>query len=86
MRLTLITLRGGTVWDDAPPPGTEAAVARHLPTGRPVAAYRGAAANRVAADILRDLLALPPAPQLIIFMSHLQVIERREGSQIVILA
>lgn len=86
MRLTLITLRGGTVWDEEPPPGLEEAVARHLPAGRTVATYRGEVANRVATAILRDALALPPTPKLMVFMSHLQVIEHREGSQIVILA
>ena len=85
MRLTLTTVRGGTVWDEEPPAGTEAIFARHLPDGKPVAIYQNEAANRVAAAILHDLLALPPAPKLFVLMTNLQTIEHRENSRIVIL-
>ena len=44
MRLTLTTLRGGTVWDEEPPPGTEEFIARHIPAGRALATYTGEAA------------------------------------------
>lgn len=85
MRVTLSTLRGGTVWDDAPPQGTEESFARHVPAGKPVIAFTGEAANRVATLILRDLMERPPSPQLMVLMVNLQTIERREGSTIVIL-
>lgn len=85
MRLTLSTLRGGTVWDEAPPPGTEEAFARHIPVGRPLVSFSGEAANRVATLILRDLMDLPPSPKLMVLMVNLQTIERREGSRILIL-
>ena len=85
MRLTLSTLRRGTVWDEEPPPGTEEFIARHLPKDRPLAAYSGEAASRVAGVILRDIMALPPAPKLMVLMAHLQTIERREGSRVIIL-
>ncbi len=85
MRLTLSTLRGGTVWDDPPPPGTEECFTRHIPAGKPLVAFTGEAANRVATLILRDLMEMPPSPKLIVLMVNLQTIERREGSRIVIL-
>ncbi|MFN8516504.1 MAG: hypothetical protein U0232_11035 [Thermomicrobiales bacterium] len=85
MRLTLSTLRGGTVWDEAPPPGTEDIFARHLPAGKPLIAFTNEAANRVATLILRDLQELPPSPRLMVLMVNLQTIERREGSRILIL-
>lgn len=85
MRVTLTTIRGGTVWDEEPPAGTEGAFARQIPDGRAVAVYEGEAASKVAAAILRELLALPPAPKLMVLMSNLQTIEHRESSRIVIL-
>ncbi len=85
MRLTLSTLRGGTVWDEAPPPGTEEFFARHLPAGKPLVAFANEAANRVATLILRDLIDLPPSPKLMALMVNLQTIERREGSRLIIL-
>lgn len=85
MRLTLTTLRGGTVWDEAPPPEAEACIARQLPAGKPVAIYQGEGASRVAGAILRDLLTLPPSPKLLMLMTHLQTIEHREKSRMVIL-
>ena len=85
MRLTLSTLRGGTVWDDVPPPGTEECFARHIPAGKPLVAFTGEAANRAATLILRDLMELSPSPSLMVLMVNLQTIERREGSRIVIL-
>jgi hypothetical protein len=85
MRLTLSTLRGGTVWDEAPPPGTEEFFARHLPAGKPLVAFTGEAANRVATLILRDLMDLSPSPRLMVLMVNLQTIQRREGSRILIL-
>jgi hypothetical protein len=85
MRLTLSTLRGGTVWDEAPPPGTEEFFARHIPIGKPLATFAGEAANRVATLILRDLMDLPPSPKLMALMVNLQTIERREGSRMIIL-
>lgn len=85
MHLTLSTLRGGTVWDDTPPPGTEECFARHLPAGKPLVAFTGEAANRVATLILRDLMDQPPSPKLMVLMVNLQTIERREGSRVVIL-
>ena len=85
MRLTLTTLRGGTVWDEAPPAGTEEIVARQLPVGKPLAVFEGERASRVAGALLRELLALPPSPQLMVLMTHLQTIEHREKSRVVIL-
>ena len=85
MRLTLTTLRGGTVWDEAPPEEAVEIIARQIPAERPLALYEGEAASRVAAAILRDLLALPPSPKLMVLMTHLQTIEHREKSRIVIL-
>ena len=85
MHLTLSTLRGGTVWDDPLPPGTEEFFARHIPAGKPLVAFSGEAANRVATLILRDLKELPPSPKLMVLMVNLQTIERREGSKILIL-
>lgn len=85
MRLTLTTLRGGTVWDEAPPEETEAIVARQIPAGKPLAIYAGEAANRAASAMLKELLALPPSPRLMVLLSNLQTIARREGSRIVIL-
>ncbi|MDP9373840.1 MAG: hypothetical protein M3Q65_15580 [Chloroflexota bacterium] len=85
MRLTLTTLRGGTVWDEEAPEGAAEIIARHIPGGRPLAVFHGEAASRVAGAILRDLLALPPSPKLMVLMTHLQTIERREQSRIVIL-
>lgn len=85
MRLTLTTLRGGTVWDEAPPEGAAEIVARQLPAGKPVAIYQGEAASRAAGALLRDLLALPPSPKLVTLMTHLQTIEHREKSRMVIL-
>jgi hypothetical protein len=85
MRLTLTTLRGGTVWDEEPPPGTEEFIARHIPAGRALATYTGEAASLVAATILRDVMPLPPSPKLMVLMANLQTIEHREGSRIIIL-
>ena len=85
MRLTLTTLRGGTVWDEEPPPETVDAIGRQIPANKPVALYEGEAASRVAGAILRDLLPLPPSPRLMVLMSHLQTIEHREKSRVVIL-
>ncbi len=85
MRLMLSTLRGGTVWDEAPPPGTEEVFARHIPAGKPLVAFGGEAANRVATLILRDLMELPPSPKLMVLMANLQTIEHREQSRIIIL-
>lgn len=85
MRLTLTTIRGGTVWDEEPPAGTEAIVAGHLSEGKVLATYSGEAASRVAGAMLRELLALPPSPKLMVLLANLQTIERREGSRIVIL-
>ena len=85
MRLTLTTLRGGTVWDEEPPPGTEQIVARQIPADRQLALYEGEAASRVAGAILQDLLDLPPSPRLMVLMANLQTIEHREKSRIVIL-
>lgn len=85
MRVTLTTIRGGTVWDDEPPAGTEEAFARQIPAGRAVAVFEGEAASRVAGAILHELLALPPAPKLMVLMTNLQTIEHRESSRIVIL-
>lgn len=85
MRLTLATLRGGVVWDEAPPPDTEEAIARHLPDGQLVASYTGEAASQVAGAILRDLITLPPSPKLMVLMANLQTIEHRERSRIIIL-
>ena len=85
MRLTLTTLRGGTVWDEEPPDEAAAIIARHIPNGKPLALFQGEAASRVAGAILRDLLALPPSPRLMVLMTHLQTIERREQSRMVIL-
>ena len=85
MRLTLTTLRGGTVYDEAPPEETVEAIARQIPADRPLAIFEGEAASRAAGAILRDLLALPPSPRLMVLMAHLQTIEHREKSRIVIL-
>jgi hypothetical protein len=85
MRLTLATLRGGVVWDEAPPPGTEEAIARHLPKGQLVATYTDGAASTTAGAILRDLMPLPPSPKLMVLMANLQTIEHRERSRIIIL-
>ncbi|HEU5330337.1 MAG TPA: hypothetical protein VFU78_19760 [Thermomicrobiales bacterium] len=85
MRLTLTTVRGGTVWDEEPPAGTEAIFARHIPACKPMAIYQNEAANRIAGAILRDLLPLPPSPKLFVLMTNLQTIEHRENSRIVIL-
>jgi hypothetical protein len=85
MRLTLATLRGGVVWDEAPPPDTEEAIARHLPDGQLVASYTDEAASQVAGTMLRDLLPLSPSPKLMSLMANLQTIERRERSRIIIL-
>lgn len=85
MRLTLVTLRGGTVWDEEPPPGTEDSVARHVPAGQILATYTGPAASTVAGAILRDIMHLPPSPKLMVLMANLQTIEHREGSRIIIL-
>ena len=85
MRLTLTTLRGGTVWDEPPPEETVEAIARQIRDGRPLASYQGEEASRVAGAIARELLALPPSPKLVVLVNHLQVIERREQSRIVIL-
>lgn len=85
MRLTLTTLRGGTVWDEEPPPEAEQVFARQIPAGRQLAMYEGEAASRVAGAILRDLLALSPSPRLMVLMANLQTIEHREKSRIVIL-
>lgn len=85
MRLTLTTLRGGTVFDEEPPEGTAAIVARQIPTGQPLALFEGEAASRVAGIILRDLMDLPPSPKLMVLMANLQTIEHREKSRLVIL-
>lgn len=85
MRMTLITLRGGTVWDEALPPDIEAVVARHIPVGEPLASYAGDAASQIASLILGDLTSFPPSPKLMVLMVNLQTIERREGSRILIL-
>ena len=85
MRLTLATLRGGVVWDEAPPPETEEAVARHLPDGQLVATYTSEAASKVAGTILRDLIHLPPSPKLMVLMANLQTVQHREQSRIIIL-
>ena len=85
MRLTLTTLRGGTVWDEEPHEETVGAIARQIPAGRPLAIYEADEASRVAGAIARELLALPPSPKLVVLVNHLQVIERREQSRIVIL-
>jgi hypothetical protein len=85
MRLTLATLRGGVVFDEAPPPDTEAAIARHLPDGQLVASYTDKAASEVAGVILRDLVSLSPSPKLMVLMANLQTIEHRERSRIIIL-
>lgn len=85
MRLTLTTLRGGTVYDEEPPTEIAALIATQLPAGRPVALFEGPAASQVAGALLRELLALPPTPRLVVLMTHLQTIERREQSRIVIL-
>lgn len=85
VRLTLTTLRGGTVWDEEPPPAAREAVARQIPEGRSVALYEGPAASRAAAALLAELLTLPPHPKLIVLMTHLQTVEHREKSRIVIL-
>jgi hypothetical protein len=85
MRLTLTTLRGGTVWDEAPPEEAAEAIARQIPEGRPLAIYQGEEASRVAGALARELMARPPSPKLIVLVNHLQVIERREQSRIVIL-
>ena len=85
MRLTLTTLRGGTVFDEEPPEGAAELIARQIPTGQPLAFFEGEAASRVAGAILRDLMALPPSPKLMMLLANLQTIERREKSRIVIL-
>lgn len=85
MRLTLVTLRGGTVWDEAPPPGTEAILTSRIPDGQLVATFTGDSASKIASEILRDLMPLPPSPKLMVLMANLQSIERREGSRIIIL-
>ncbi len=85
MRLTLATLRGGVVWDEAPPPETEAAIGRHLPPGQLVATFSGKAANAVADEILHELLDLPPSPKLMTLLANLQIVARREQSKIIIL-
>ena len=58
---------------------------RQIPANKPVALYEGEAASRVAGAILRDLLPLPPSPRLMVLMAHLQTIEHREKSRVVIL-
>lgn len=85
MRLTLVTLRGGTVWDEAPPPDTEAIIARRIPDGQLVATFTGDGASKLASEILHDLMPLSPSPKLMVLMANLQSIERREGSRIIIL-
>lgn len=85
VRLTLVTLRGGTVWDEAPPPGTEEIVAGRIPDGQLVATFTGEGASQIAGEILRDLMPFPPSPKLMVLMANLQTIERREGSRIIIL-
>ncbi len=85
MRLTLVTLRGGTVWDEAPPPGTEAILTSRIADGQLVATFTGDGASKIASEILRDLMPLPPSPKLMVLMANLQSIERREGSRIIIL-
>lgn len=85
MRLTLTTLRGGTVYDEEPPTEVVALIANQFPAGRPVALFEGHAASQVAGALLRELLTLPPTPRLVVLMTHLQTIERREQSRIVIL-
>lgn len=85
MRLTLTTLRGGTVYDDEPPSEAAALLTRYIPAGRSTGLFEGAAASTVASELLRDLLATPPSPRLIVLMTHLQTIEHREKSRIVVL-
>lgn len=85
MRLTLTTLRGGTVFDDEPPLETVEIIVRQIPAGQPLALFEGEAASRIAGIILRDLLALPPSPKLMVLLANLQTIEHREKSRIVIL-
>ena len=85
MRLTLTTLRGGTVFDEEPPEGAAELIARQIPSGQPLAFFEDEAASRVAGAILRDLMALPPSPKLMMLLANLQTIERREKSRIVIL-
>jgi hypothetical protein len=85
VRLTLVTLRGGTVWDEAPPPGTESILASRIPDGQLVATFTGDGASKIASEILRDLMPLSPSPKLMVLMANLQSIERREGSRIIIL-
>lgn len=85
MRLTLTTLRGGTVYDDEPPPEAAEMLARYLPAGRATALFEGNAASKLAAELLRDLLHAEPNPRLIVLMVHLRTIEHREKSRIVLL-
>lgn len=85
MRLTLTTLRGGIVFDEEPPPGAAEIIARQIPAGQPLAFFEGEAASQVAGAILRDLMALPPSPKLMMLLANLQTLERREKSRIVIL-
>lgn len=85
MRLTLTTLRGGTVYDDEPPEEAVQFVARHIPAGRSTAIFAGPSASKVASELLRDLLTVPPQPRLIVLMTHLQTIEHREQSRVVVL-
>lgn len=85
MRLALTTLRGGTVYDDEPPSEAAVLLARYIPTGRSTCMFEGAAASKVASELLRELLVAPPSPRLIVLMTHLQTIEHREQSRIVML-
>lgn len=84
MRLILTTLRGGIVWDEAPPPEAEAAIARHLPQRKNEVTYSNAAANTIAKVILHELVSLPPSPKLMVLLTNLQTVERREQSKITI--